>query len=158
MPSPASRAASFSACRIFSGWCWWLRFPPTCSCIRAGSVATFSLLAPTWKRPGFQASTRLGCSTSPTRSPALCAAFVGILLAARIGIGNRDAGGRVGIAGDRLVCHRWHQPFRRDRFGARAVARFVHPDDDQQRCQPAERQFILAANHHRRSDHCDRLF
>ena len=44
-----------------------------------------------------------------------------------------DPGGRMGIAGDRLLRHRRHQPFRRRRLGARAAARFLHPDDDQQR-------------------------
>ena len=51
-----------------------------------------------------------------------------------------DPGRRLGTAGDRLVGHRRHQPVRRGRLGARAADRLLHPDDDQQRRQPAQPQ------------------
>ena len=89
---------------------------------------------------------------------AFCAAFVGILLAMRIGIGNPTQAEGWELAGDRLVGHRRHQPLRRGRLGARAADRLVHPDDDQQRREPAQPQSVLAADHHRRPDHHRRLF
>ena len=97
-------------------------------------------------------------STSPTSCPRPARAFVGVLLASRIGIGNADPGGRLGAAGDRLLGHRRHQPVRRGRLGARPAARRLHPGHHQQRRQPAQRQLVLAAHHHRRADHRHRLF
>ena len=47
--------------------------------------------------------------SSPMSLSGFCAAFVGVLLASRIGIGNADAGRRLGTAGDRLVGHRRHR-------------------------------------------------
>ena len=64
----------------------------------------------------------------------------------------------LGIAGDRLVGHRRHQPFRRGRLGAGAVDRLLHPDDDQQRRKPSQPQSVLAAHHHRRAYHHRCLF
>ena len=78
----------------------------------------------------------------------LCAAFVGVLLASRIGIGT---------AGDRFVGDRRHLAVRRGRLRARTAARRLHPRHHQQRRQPAQRQRLLAAHHHRRADHRHRL-
>ncbi len=86
---------------------------------------------------------------------ALCAAFVGILLAMRIGIGNAtqaegwelQAIASSVIGGTSL-------------FGAiraRTLARLLHPHHDQQRRQPAERELVLATGHHGRPHHRDCL-
>jgi hypothetical protein len=87
---------------------------------------------------------------------AVCAAFVGVLLAARIGIGNAtqaegwelEAIASSIIGGTSL-------------FGA--VGRFtdfawlLYSNDDQQRRQSTERECVLGAYHYRLTDHRDRL-
>ena len=68
------------------------------------------------------------------------------------------AGRRLGVAGDRLLGDRRHQPVWRGGVGARAAARRLHPRNHQQRRQSAQRQRVRAAHHHRRADHRHRLF
>ncbi len=84
--------------------------------------------------------------------------FVGLLLASRIGIRQRHAGRRLG------GCRRSLRRSSAARAFSARVASFtvpcwrLHPCHDQQRCQSPERQFLLAAHHHRAADHRDRLF
>ena len=70
---------------------------------------------------------------------------------------QRHPGGGLGAASHCFLGDRRHQPLWRGRLGAWSTSGLLHPDDHQQRRQFAQRERVLAANYHRRSDHRHRL-
>ncbi len=88
---------------------------------------------------------------------AFLAAVAAVLTTSRLSIGTQNTGQGLELQAIAASVIGGTSVVRRGRQHQRAAARQLPADHHRQRRQPAERQPVLAADHHRRADHRDRI-